>query len=1610
MSKFNKKLQISVSLAALMCGGAAWSTPALALTITGSQDSVIINADVDGDLIVATGAVVSPDGMEVYADVSGDVLNNGLIETLVSITATESTSFNAAATGLNLSGTIEGDFVNNGIISAEAVAAVDIVVTDDGSYSNYVVASATGVDIDDVAGDVTNNGTISAVATADLLFGFGTAANPVQTAVVSDTVRAYATGLYISDFSGSVSNTSSLSLSATATAAAAYDIVADDAGAYVYLGTDDPMVVAASATGLYVSGSNYDLDNSGSISADASAGLAVGVDATASDDQAYVALDTNVDAYANGVEARNTLTDFTNSGAITATASALAVETLTADAQTSATIYAYNQVDADASAANIQNLQGDFTNSGTISATAMAGLDLIADAFSADSDAFVGQNGGSSDRIQAYANGLEIQTLDGTLSNGVDGVISASAVASASYDLNAVGTAAIANVGLQRVTADATALYTNNGIHDFVNSGTVSAEAAASFDATLAATATVGEANIQMDGDQVGAWAYDSWLDNVTSFDNSGTFTATATVTSTENLTANGVTGASIDIDNGVYASAWGPWIDNFEGDYTNSGTISAVASASLAVTAAATDVSSSANIDVDDDLWTGVWGASVRHANGRISNEADGTILADASHTASYDLTATGPVSTVDVNRIEQQAQAWGVEVDSSGEFDIVNAGGIAANASVSLMVDAAAFGTTGSASAYLNDIDQTATAYGMLLDGTVTGLDNSGTISATASATLVENVSASGETTASVTIDNDVAVLAMGVAFENQVEGDITNSGTISATASASVDVTASASAGDEAGNVSVSNQARVLAIGVSADFTTPEEGSLHTFTNSGTLMASASLSLTDNVDAVDASQAAASTLGTSATVTAIGGVLSGGIDTVVNSGTISATADAQNVARAFAIGLALPDASAGMLINNSGTISASVTGSADQSAAVALLLAPVIEVTTSEPGGNQIANQVPENDITVTNSGTISATNEAGGSAIAVDATFASVPLIVNQQGGEISGKTAIAMDQGNDDTLNWTGGAIHGLVDADALDVVNVFTGTGTPADGTVTADADFTLDGAGALNIGRDDTAVTFVMNGTVQNTGAANLNKNASLVMGTTGSIAVDTFTMDPDSTLTFIFNPTDAGIITTTGDANIDGTLGAVALPGLYGDNGSHIVIETVGDVVGTFDNVNILGDTLLLDFSAVVNEQDVTISWKRNAFNTVPGLTINSTSVATALEDGYDPTRVPSANGPELNSILSAMFTLTDPAKYDRVLNSWSGSEHAQVMRAAANLSEPYHMALSEHLNDIRHTGGADGQVVMLRPKGSSNSIAPLSAAGASGADESRFAFWGRAFGRWSSTRGDVEATGYDEETFGAVLGADFQVSQNVTVGLVTGYMDDKLDFDDGDLGKIKRWTIGGYLSATVDQFYVDGSLTYASDSYRVNRTIQYGDTTCLGFNCTTGASSKYDGDGLMSHVEAGYLFELGNGAALRPFAGLNYSGVDADPFSEAGGGDLGLDILDGTGKSFQSRLGARLSGVWGEGSTKWIPELRAEWRHEFKDDPSWIVANLNGLPNEPFTAIGSKVTKDLAVVGAGVTALMSNGVGVFFDYQGAFGSGYHSHAIQGGVRVKF
>lgn len=1501
MKRLDNKLKVSVSLLALMSGGAMIASTAHAVTISGAQNSVVITTNIS-DLVVDSTGDVSPGGILVQGAVAGGVTNNGIIEFIDTPTAGDADFVDADAVGLEVWGDIGGNFSNTKTILATADATVSVIGDFSGDVSiaqdapSGADAFASGVSLDDVKGDFSNTGSITAGAKAD----------------------------------------------------ASSDITANSAKG-----------------SSHIDGGSY----------------------------------TNAEAY--GVEG---ILD-----------------------------------------------KGDFTNAkgATIKATASASSDVIADVSGTTATLF------DVDGVDSYAFAMGVD-LDGggdAIVNG--GTIAAGATANSVFDGTATAGTGDAIIGGEDVgvvsVATSVGLYLGEDATSVSNTGTVTADAKASGVLTAvvdgAGTGTIaGE-------DSVEANAYGIEVDGgLTSFTNAGPVVVTGASTLSVKATATGDKGATVSLDNEVGGETFGVIIDALEGPFSNSGAISSTNTADLKVVAdaGAADIASG-GVSVSSFVNADAWGVQIDDFDGSFTNTKDGKIIASASAISSVDLGATGAkvaasdgVSTAETVTM---ANAIGVALDGGKDTvedpdtnTVTNAGTISAtaNAASTVIVSGTSTGT-GASGVGISESLTGALAIGLLDMGDATAFDNSGTINATSTASQTTTLTGDGAVDSAASNDGVLYSAAVGAAFIEPIDGNVTNSGTISASANGTYDVDLVSGDKADLGDIASTNQAGVAAVGLYADIEAPVDAkdTASTFTNSGTISATGNLKI--DITQPAASKAVTPEQDTLGGLVVAGAVVAGDPSTVTNSGTISATgtltatgvAGVDSGTAAGAVGLWLPDADEGLVVNNSGKITAQLSGNADESAAVGLLLGPLPDGLLDDLLGedsvlpdevllplaevNGDAEALAAGVITVNNTGTILGINATkGGLGYGIFAETAAAPVVINQMGGLIEGTTAaIAMDQDNADVLNWSGGTIKGLVDADSADQVNVIQALGKDGKGvatTVTAGTDFTLEGAGELNIGNKGAPVTFVMNGLVTNVGETNLNTDGKLVVGPTGKIDTGTFNQNDASTLVIQFNLTKAGLITTTGDFNADGNLQTQALAGLYGDKGSHIVIDAGAVVAGKFDSVGTIGDTLLIDFTTKVNPTDVVVSWERNGFNEVKGLSDNSRSVADVIEDTYDPARPASKNTPQLNDQLSGLFTLTDAARYDRVLNSWSGSEHAQVMRAATNLSEPYLMAIGEHLNDNRNTGFKEQNVVMLRPKGSSNSIAPASSVGQSGSEDSRLAFWGRGFGRWADTRGDANADGFKEDTYGAVLGMDFNLSPTFLVGVAGSYIDDSLDFDDGDLGKIRRWSIGGYASATFDAFYMNGSFTYASDDYKVNRTILVGGVGCLAYTCTTGAASKYSGDGWIAHAEAGFNWRLGESARLQPFAGLNYTNIDHNGFTETGGGDLGLIGLDGTGKSMQSRLGARLSGEWGSGSVKWVPELRGEWRHEFEDNPAWIQASLVGLPDDPFVTVGSHTGRDMAVVGAGITAQMASGWGLFIDYQAAFASGYSSHIAQGGVRVQF
>jgi outer membrane autotransporter protein len=74
-----------------------------------------------------------------------------------------------------------------------------------------------------------------------------------------------------------------------------------------------------------------------------------------------------------------------------------------------------------------------------------------------------------------------------------------------------------------------------------------------------------------------------------------------------------------------------------------------------------------------------------------------------------------------------------------------------------------------------------------------------------------------------------------------------------------------------------------------------------------------------------------------------------------------------------------------------------------------------------------------------------------------------------------------------------------------------------------------------------------------------------------------------------------------------------------------------------------------------------------------------------------------------------------------------------------------------------------------------------------------------------------------------------------------------------------------------------------------------------------------------------------------------------------------------------------------------------------------HEFSTDRS-LTSSLAALPGTDFTVFGPQPAANMAQVKAGFQAVAANGVTLFAEFDGLFGSGDSYYGGKGGLRYNF
>jgi uncharacterized protein with beta-barrel porin domain len=279
--------------------------------------------------------------------------------------------------------------------------------------------------------------------------------------------------------------------------------------------------------------------------------------------------------------------------------------------------------------------------------------------------------------------------------------------------------------------------------------------------------------------------------------------------------------------------------------------------------------------------------------------------------------------------------------------------------------------------------------------------------------------------------------------------------------------------------------------------------------------------------------------------------------------------------------------------------------------------------------------------------------------------------------------------------------------------------------------------------------------------------------------------------------------------------------------------------------------------------------------------------------------------------------------------------------------------------------------------------------------------------------------------ESDGYDFQTTGLTVGADYRLTEALVLGGAFGYSYYDVDFD-----STPRSPSGQDLDSDTYAFSAFG--TYAFDFglfADVIGTVGWADFDSKRkiFILNNNPNNAFNGNdisrtadgsfdvfqyGIAARVGYDYTLEQVDGLTVTPIAGVEYLRAEIDGYTEKGAQGLNLEYDDFDAKSLTSNLGLEANYAISTGIGIVTPGINGRWVHEFENDEGPDVAYANdptGLSK--FKVSADKVDEDYGVVGTSVATQFAGGWAAFVDYAAPVGlDNFTVHQINFGLRKEF
>jgi outer membrane lipase/esterase len=292
-------------------------------------------------------------------------------------------------------------------------------------------------------------------------------------------------------------------------------------------------------------------------------------------------------------------------------------------------------------------------------------------------------------------------------------------------------------------------------------------------------------------------------------------------------------------------------------------------------------------------------------------------------------------------------------------------------------------------------------------------------------------------------------------------------------------------------------------------------------------------------------------------------------------------------------------------------------------------------------------------------------------------------------------------------------------------------------------------------------------------------------------------------------------------------------------------------------------------------------------------------------------------------------------------------------------------------------------------------------------------------------------SLRRGSQDTTTYetpfDFRSTSVTAGADYRFTDNLIFGIALGHSSGSSDFTDGS-GRLDSRSNLASLYGTFyrGNFYVDlmgtfGHITYdaaRTTSFSIDTTTPDVPTNCVGGECSVDTTGSTSASQLAFSGNVGFSFNQG-GFTWGPDIAVNYTRIKVNGFTESDPNQSGLalDFGEDTGESLLAKAGGHLSYAIKMPFGVILPEARAHYIHEFKNDQRALSVHFSadpdaGTPSGPvsnFVVFTDPPDRSYFDWAAGVSAQFAFGISAFVDYNAVTSPDQRVHEFTLGVRIE-